>query len=164
MKKRKYKNATEWFEANKVYVIAIVVVMVFYKKIKNIVSGVFETLGLKRSEAEKQQKRREQMQKEIDKAEASGVIQEGLISPAQVVNDATEIVNAFGLNYGWWHPYYWTENEEAALTVLRRHTANTISFVSTEYANQTGGRVLQADCVKYLNVEQYNSIKHVFLI
>lgn len=83
-----------------------------------------------------------------------------VVTVASAQEDAQSIYYAFRLFAPWWDANSWYEDEEAAMSVLRRHTANTFDVVRQKYKSMYD-RSVDADCRKYLGAQQLSEINHL---
>lgn len=131
------------------YFIALMSSVFLFKKYRHL-------LGLGPSDAQKMQSAHRV---------ASQVIQSrgfgSIIDPAQVASDAAEIIEALGVDYSWYNPYGWTEDEERVLVILGNYNPSTAGILVSTY-DSAYSRSLQRDCVRYLNTSQYESVRHLF--
>lgn len=73
---------------------------------------------------------------------------------------ARQVAYNLGVNFAWYDPRSWSENDSAVLNLLKPLNSGQIKTVSSLYYNcYATGRSMQDDCLKLLPASFYNQIK-----
>ncbi|MEL7426862.1 MAG: hypothetical protein AAFN81_27970 [Bacteroidota bacterium] len=134
----------------------ILALALLWSTFKRILKPIFESLGFAKPQVEKDVERRSRIENTIDSQGLGAAV-----SYDQLVADVTILVEALGVNYPWWHPAGWTEDEAQAIDIVSRYSRVTFPLLAEEYSGQTSGRLLANDLVRYLRPSQLDMIRAI---
>lgn len=139
-------KANSYFRDAPKYILYIGIVVAIFTTISMIKQTMFSFLGLG-----KEGERKRDIDEVVKKYGSEG---------HKLQIDAKEIIEAFGVNYSWFNPMNWTEDEERAYNVLVKYNRQSFPKLSEVYYAATSGRDLLTDILSYMNSNQITVIKN----